>query len=206
MSETRNPIDPVTDLNVAAANALVQRTLEHVIEDGLSWREAACYQIGKTRNIELDRLDKVVALTKDAFLKSNELREVYTHEREVEPGRPAAPDRVGEEAYGALQAYDNAEELEAAIEQERPVTFFYRRPVPRGERLYRNDIEHSGWKHVSPYEIRESLRAGGEEYVVGFDHDIEAIRNFRLSRIEGRVVTDPSIDFRPPINELGGAA
>lgn len=201
----------IDSVNRAAADALVRRVLEHVLEDGLSWREAAAYQIGKTRGIELDRLDKVVALARDAFLKRDDA------EREVEPGRwrssvddaplePDWPDRVAEAAYGALEAADNGDELAAAIDQERPVTFFYRRPVPRAERLHKQDVEHAGWKHVSPYEIRESLKAGGEEYLVGFDHDIEAIRNFRLSRIEGRVVSDPSIDYRPAINELGGVA
>lgn len=186
------------DLNRRAADELVRRVVDRVTSGGLSWREAACYEIGKSKGIELDRLDKVVVLARDAFLKG------AGHERITAKSGDWA-DRVAESAYGSLEVADNGEELEAAIEQERPVMFFYRRPVPRAERLHKNDVEHAGWKHVSPYEVRESLKSG-DEYLVGFDHDLEAIRNFRLSRIEGRVVTDPSVDYRPSISELGGVA
>ncbi len=174
-------------INRAAADELVRRIVEHVRGGKLSFREAAAYEVGRSKGIELDRLDKVEALARDAFLKA------------------AGTERITEAAYGELEVASNAEALEAAINDERPVLFFYRSPVKPADRLHKNDIEHAGWRHVSPYEVRESARSG-EEYVVGWDHDREAIRNYTVSKIEGHVVTDTQNDYRPEIRETGTLA
>lgn len=181
------------DLNRRGAEDLACRVVEHVVSGGLSWREAACYEVGRTKGIGLDRLDKVVVLARDLYLKRPPERIT------------AAEDRIAESVYGELETASNGEEVEAAILAERPVLFFYRSPVPASRRLHKNDTEHAGWRHVSPYEVRESLKSG-EEYLVGWDHDREAIRNFTLSKIEGRVVTDTQNDYRPEIRETGALA
>jgi predicted DNA-binding transcriptional regulator YafY len=185
-------------VNRSAADELVRRVVEHVRSGKLSFREAAAYEVGRSKGIELDRLDKVEALARDAFLKA-----AGTERITAENGDWTC--RVAEAAYGELEVASNAEALEAAINDERPVLFFYRSPVKPADRLHKNDIEHAGWRHVSPYEVRESARSG-EEYVVGWDHDREAIRNYTVSKIEGHVVTDTQNDYRPEIRETGTLA
>jgi len=216
MSETRDPVDPYTELNVAAANALVQRTLAHVKSGKLTFREAAAYEIGKTRGIELDRLEKVEALTRDAFLKAAGPERITSGTwRSCDDDQELVPDPSPYGPQGRLcvsavaespEDVRNGETLEHLIEQEKPCLFFYRHPVRPSEKLRPTDPnEVAAWRHVSPYEVRESVKSG-TEYLVGWDHDLEAVRNFTLQRIEGLVVVDNQNEFRPPINELGVVA
>jgi predicted DNA-binding transcriptional regulator YafY len=94
----------------------------------------------------------------------------------------------------------NEEVLAHAVEAEQPVHFRYVHPIPPRDRLPGGPTEDDAVRKVSPYEVRESLK--GDTYVFGYDHDHEALRNFRVERIEGLVELDESVLYRPPIEEV----
>ncbi|MDI1289624.1 MAG: WYL domain-containing protein [bacterium] len=76
--------------------------------------------------------------------------------------------------------------LMSAVRHDKVVTFDYRTPV-QAEAQRRT---------VSPWGLRS---ASGRWILVGFDHDRDAQRTFRLSRIEGSVtVTAKSREHQPP--------
>jgi proteasome accessory factor BC len=77
--------------------------------------------------------------------------------------------------------------LESAISKQRTVKFGYR--------AIGRDEEHE--RTIDPYAL---LLEGGRWYVIGRDHDREAIRTFRVSRIRGdiRLATRRERDFRLP--------
>ena len=77
--------------------------------------------------------------------------------------------------------------LESAISKQRTVKFTYR-SIARGEEAERT---------LDPYAL---LLESGRWYVVGHDHDRDAIRTFRISRIRGdiRLATRRERDFRLP--------
>ena len=77
--------------------------------------------------------------------------------------------------------------LEGAISKQRTVKFGYR-TITRDEERERT---------IDPYAL---LLDGGRWYVIGRDHDREAIRTFRVSRIRGdiRLATRRERDFRLP--------
>jgi proteasome accessory factor BC len=77
--------------------------------------------------------------------------------------------------------------LENAISKQRTVKFVYRAIVRDEERE----------RTVDPYAL---LLDGGRWYVIGQDHDREAVRTFRVSRIRGdiRLATRRERDFRLP--------
>jgi predicted DNA-binding transcriptional regulator YafY len=77
--------------------------------------------------------------------------------------------------------------LESAISKQRTVKFGYR-AITRDEERERT---------IDPYAL---LLDGGRWYVIGRDHDREAIRTFRVSRIRGdiRLATRRERDFRLP--------
>jgi proteasome accessory factor C len=77
--------------------------------------------------------------------------------------------------------------LESAISKQRTVKFNYRAITSDEERE----------RTLDPYAL---LLDGGRWYVIGHDHDREAIRTFRVSRIRGeiRLATRRERDFRLP--------
>jgi proteasome accessory factor BC len=77
--------------------------------------------------------------------------------------------------------------VESAISKQRTVKFGYR--------AIGRDEEHE--RTIDPYAL---LLEGGRWYVIGRDHDREAIRTFRVSRIRGdiRLATRRERDFRLP--------
>jgi proteasome accessory factor B len=76
--------------------------------------------------------------------------------------------------------------LMSAIRQDRSVTFSYRTPVDTSPRT----------RQVSPWGLRASQ---GRWFLVGFDHQRDAVRTFRLSRIAGAVqITGRARQHQPP--------
>jgi predicted DNA-binding transcriptional regulator YafY len=77
--------------------------------------------------------------------------------------------------------------IETAIFRNKTITFDYY-TIERGE---------LGSRRVDPYHL---LFQGGEFYLLGYAHEREAVRVFRLSRIKGRVAyaTKAEHDFRRP--------
>lgn len=90
---------------------------------------------------------------------------------------------------------DNQSRLEEAAATETPILFFYRHPITDEEERRKRGPEDARWRHVSPYEVRESLK--GDLYLVGWDNDEDGVKNWRLERIDGLVTTDPNGLFRP---------
>lgn len=84
--------------------------------------------------------------------------------------------------------------LMSALRQDRVVTFAYRRPNEAEPRL----------RTVSPWGLRSSA---GHWFLVGHDHDRDAVRTFRLSRVTGPVtVTGRHREVPPPAQFDIGAA
>jgi len=76
----------------------------------------------------------------------------------------------------------------SAIRQDRVVTFPYRTPAQA----------EAAAREVSPWGLRAS---SGRWFLVGWDHDRDAVRTFRLSRITGPVtVTARARPQQPPID------
>lgn len=57
-------MDEETTRNRQAAEALIDRVIETADAEGLDIRTAAAYEIGRTRGVDLDRLEKVVKLAR----------------------------------------------------------------------------------------------------------------------------------------------
>jgi proteasome accessory factor BC len=77
--------------------------------------------------------------------------------------------------------------VETAIFRNKTVTFDY----------YTMERDETGPRRVDPYHL---LFQGGQFYLLGYSHEREAIRVFRLSRIKGKVsyATKAEHDFRRP--------
>jgi predicted DNA-binding transcriptional regulator YafY len=129
---------------------------------------------------ELSSIIKQLEALRDATAEKSaiELERIDEALAALNPGRPVqyAPER--ELPRDAVLS---------AIEAERPIAFDY----PSGDGL----VER---RFLSPYQVQES--ATGAESVVGWDHNREAIRQFRLDRIgSGGVIVEPlALDYRRP--------
>lgn len=77
--------------------------------------------------------------------------------------------------------------IETAIFRNKTITFDY----------YTMERDEVGARRVDPYHL---LFQGGQFYLLGYSHEREAIRVFRLSRIQGKVsyATKAEHDFRRP--------
>lgn len=81
------------------------------------------------------------------------------------------------------------ERLATAITSEHPVMFRYRKEGERNWEL----------RQLSPYELIKVQRGA---VVRGWDHQREAIRSFRLDRMEG-VSAAPGVSYREPRTDAG---
>jgi proteasome accessory factor BC len=77
--------------------------------------------------------------------------------------------------------------VDTAISRRKTITFAY----------YTMDRDEVGERKVDPYQL---LFQGGQFYLVGYSHEREAVRVFRLSRIRGKVAyaTKAEHDFQRP--------
>jgi proteasome accessory factor C len=117
--------------------------------------------------------------------------------QQISWGRPSplnAPEHhtVALGITGAAGGHDVSQRLakiETAIFRRKTIVFDY----------YTMERDETGARRVDPYQL---LYQGGQFYVVGRSHEREAIRVFRLSRIQGKVgyATKAEHDFQRPAN------
>jgi len=141
---------------------------------------------------ELAALATALSLLDGEFAYAEPLRLAL---QQITWGRPsplAAPEQQGvalgiTASAGGHELSQNLAKIETAIFRHKTVTFEYF-TMERGE---------TGARVVDPYHL---LFRGGQFYLLGYSHEREALRVFRLSRIRGKVAyaTKAEHDFRRP--------
>jgi proteasome accessory factor C len=141
---------------------------------------------------ELAALATALSLLDGEFAYAEPLRLAL---QQITWGRPsplAAPDQRGvalgiTASAGGHELSHSLAKIETAIFRHKTITFEYF-TMERGE---------LGLRTVDPYHL---LFQGGQFYLLGFAHEREALRVFRLSRIRGKVAyaTKAEHDFRRP--------
>ncbi len=141
---------------------------------------------------ELAALATALSLLDGEFAYAEPLRLAL---QQITWGRPsplAAPDQHGvalgiTASAGGHELSQSLAKIETAIFRHKTITFEYF-TMERGE---------LGLRTVDPYHL---LFRGGQFYLLGYAHEREAMRVFRLSRIRGKVAyaTKAEHDFRRP--------
>jgi len=141
---------------------------------------------------ELAALATALSLLDGEFAYAEPLRLAL---QQITWGRPsplAAPEQRGvalgiTASAGGHELSQNLAKIETAIFRHKTITFDYF-TMERGE---------LGSRVVDPYHL---LFRGGQFYLLGYSHEREALRVFRLSRIRGKVAyaTKAEHDFRRP--------
>jgi len=141
---------------------------------------------------ELAALATALSLLDGEFAYAEPLRLAL---QQITWGRPsplAAPDQHGvalgiTASAGGHELSHSLAKIETAIFRHKTITFEYF-TMERGE---------VGLRTVDPYHL---LFRGGQFYLLGYAHEREALRVFRLSRIRGKVAyaTKAEHDFRRP--------
>ena len=141
---------------------------------------------------ELAALATALSLLDGEFAYAEPLRLAL---QQITWGRPsplAAPEQQGvglgiTASAGGHELSQNLAKIETAIFRHKTITFEYY-TMERGE---------LGPRVVDPYHL---LFRGGQFYLLGFSHERQALRVFRLSRIRGKVAyaTKAEHDFRRP--------
>jgi proteasome accessory factor BC len=141
---------------------------------------------------ELAALQTALSLLDGEFAYAEPLRLAL---QQITWGRPS-PLRAPEQSSVALGITASAgghelsarlAKIETAIFRNKTITFDY----------YTMERDETGPRRVDPYHL---LFQGGQFYLLGYAHEREAIRVFRLSRIRGKVsyATKAEHDFRRP--------
>ena len=147
---------------------------------------------------ELAALQTALLLLDGKFAYAEPLRLAL---QQITWGRPS-PLRAPEQSSVALAITASAgghelsarlAKVETAIFRQKTITFDY----------YTMERDEVGARRVDPYHL---LFQGGEFYLLGYAHEREAIRVFRLSRIRGKVAyaTKAEHDFRRPPTSTRG--
>jgi proteasome accessory factor BC len=142
--------------------------------------------------VELAALQTALSLLDGEFAYAEPLRLAL---QQITWGRPS-PLRAPEQRSVALGITASAgghelsarlAKVETAIFRNKTILFDY----------YTMERDETGPRRVDPYHL---LFQGGEFYLLGYSHEREAVRVFRLSRIRGKVsyATKAEHDFRRP--------
>jgi proteasome accessory factor C len=141
---------------------------------------------------ELAALATALSLLDGEFAYAEPLRLAL---QQITWGRPSpltAPDQSGvalgiTASAGGHQLSQSLAKIETAIFRHKTITFEY----------YTMERDETGSRTVDPYHL---LFRGGQFYLLGYAHEREALRVFRLSRIRGKVAyaTKAEHDFRRP--------
>jgi predicted DNA-binding transcriptional regulator YafY len=142
--------------------------------------------------VELAALQTALSLLDGEFAYAEPLRLAL---QQITWGRPS-PLRAPEQRSVALGITASAgghelsarlAKVETAIFRNKTILFDY----------YTMERDETGARRVDPYHL---LFQGGEFYLLGYSHEREAVRVFRLSRIRGKVsyATKAEHDFRRP--------
>ncbi|HXR14098.1 MAG TPA: WYL domain-containing protein [Solirubrobacteraceae bacterium] len=141
---------------------------------------------------ELAALATALALLDGEFAYAEPLRLAL---QQITWGRPSpltAPDQSGvalgiTASAGGHELSQSLAKIETAIFRHKTITFDY----------YTMERDETGSRTVDPYHL---LFRGGQFYLLGYAHERQALRVFRLSRIRGKVAyaTKAEHDFRRP--------
>jgi len=141
---------------------------------------------------ELAALQTSLSLLDGEFAYAEPLRLAL---QQISWGRPSplqAPDQRGvalgiTASAGGHELSQRLAKIETAIFRHKTVTFDY----------YTMERDATGPRRVDPYHL---LFRGGQFYLLGWSHERDALRVFRLSRIRGRVAyaTKAEHDFKRP--------
>jgi proteasome accessory factor C len=141
---------------------------------------------------ELAALATALSLLDGEFAYAEPLRLAL---QQITWGRPSpltAPDQSGvalgiTASAGGHELSQSLAKIETAIFRHKTITFEY----------YTMERDETGSRTVDPYHL---LFRGGQFYLLGYAHEREALRVFRLSRIRGKVAyaTKAEHDFRRP--------
>jgi proteasome accessory factor C len=143
---------------------------------------------------ELAALQTALHLLDGEFAYAEPLRLAL---QQVSWGRPSpltAPEQTAIEVRMTAKA-DGAEvsqrlsKIETAISRRKRIEFSY----------YTIERDSEEKRKVDPYHL---VYRGGQFYLIGYSHERDAVRNFRLSRIKGKVsyASKAEHDFSPPEN------
>jgi proteasome accessory factor BC len=141
---------------------------------------------------ELAALQTALHLLDGEFAYAEPLRLAL---QQVSWGRPSpltAPEQTAVEVRMTAKA-DGAEvsqrlsKIETAISRRKRIEFTY----------YTIERDATEKRKVDPYHL---VYRGGQFYLIGYSHERDAVRNFRLSRIKGKVsyASKAEHDFSPP--------
>ncbi|MGA2469525.1 MAG: WYL domain-containing protein [Solirubrobacteraceae bacterium] len=143
---------------------------------------------------ELAALATALSLLDGEFAYAEPLRLAL---QQITWGRPSplqAPDQRGvalgiTASAGGHELSQRLVKVETAIFRHKTITFDY----------YTMERDETGPRKVDPYHL---LYRGCQFYLLGYSHEREALRVFRLSRIRGKVAyaTKAEHDFRRPAN------
>ena len=143
-------------------------------------------------NKELAALQTALQLLDGEFAYAEPLRLAL---QQITWGRPSPLQGTGQSSValgitasaGGQELSARLAKIETAIFRNKTVTFDY----------YTMERDEVSPRRVDPYHL---LFQGGQFYLLGYSHEREAIRVFRLSRIRGRVAyaTKAEHDFRRP--------
>jgi len=143
---------------------------------------------------ELAALQTALSLLDGEFAYAEPLRLAL---QQITWGRPS-PLRAPEQRSVALgiTASAGGHELSARLAKVETAIFRNKTIVFEYYTMERDDV---GTRRVDPYHL---LFQGGQFYLLGYSHEREAIRVFRLSRIRGKVsyATKAEHDFRRPVD------
>jgi proteasome accessory factor BC len=141
---------------------------------------------------ELAALQTALSLLDGEFAYAEPLRLAL---QQISWGRPSplqAPDQRGvalgiTASAGGHELSQRLAKIETAIFRHKTVTFEY----------YTMERDATGPRRVDPYHL---LFRGGQFYLLGWSHERDALRVFRLSRIRGKVAyaTKAEHDFKRP--------
>lgn len=131
-------------------------------------------------------------LTEGEFAYAEPLRLALQQVAWGHPNPLADPDStpISMAKYASTSSRDLTQRLariETAISRHKTVTFEY-------HTIQRDEVSR---RKVDPYHL---VFRGGQFYLIGYSHEREAVRVFRLSRIQGKVgyATKSEHDFTPP--------
>jgi len=111
----------------------------------------------------------------------------WGHPNPISEGEPPPVEMAMTASAGGRDLSQRLSKIETAISRRKTIEFDY----------YTMERDASGPRKVDPYHL---VFRGGQFYLIGYAHEREAVRVFRLSRIQGKVgyASKAEHDFTPP--------
>jgi proteasome accessory factor C len=113
----------------------------------------------------------------------------WGHPNPLKEGERAPVEMAMTASAGGRELSQRLSKIETAISRRKTIEFTY----------YTMERDETAKRKVDPYHL---VFRGGQFYLIGYSHEREAVRVFRLSRIQGKVgyASKAEHDFSPPEN------